>query len=73
MADPTHLHIYQCPNDATLAASTIRFTERALECVLCRTWMKYRWSEPIETPVQRDIAAHGVMFNPYVPRTELKR
>jgi hypothetical protein len=66
MGTPTHLHIYQCPNDKTIAASTVKIPDPPLLCVLCYRRMRYMWTEPITTDVQRDIARHGVMFNPYI-------
>ena len=59
------LHWYQCRNCKTWATSPVRILRRSqLCCNLCHSYMKYQWSEPIETEIQRDLARRGIVWNP---------
>lgn len=68
MATPTHLHIYECAGCRTIAASTVKITRPPLRCTMCARYMGFRWTQPIETQAERDIASQGLMFNPFVER-----
>lgn len=68
MPAPTHLHIYDCAGCRTIAASTVKIGRPPLRCPLCARYMGFRWTQPITTPAERDIASQGLMFNPFVER-----
>ena len=62
---PTHLHVYRCSFCDVVATSTVRM---GLKCVRCLRLMRYKWSQPITTQAERDIASAGVLFDPFLPR-----
>ena len=59
------LHWYQCRSCQTLATTPVKVTYgRPLCCNLCHSYMAFKWSEPIQTQTQRDLAQRGVVWNP---------
>lgn len=61
------LHFYQCRNCKTVATSpVVHDFGRPLCCNICRSYMKFMWSELITTPEQEALAARGPVWNPGV-------
>jgi hypothetical protein len=60
------LHTYQCRNCKTVATSPVfhDYFNRPLCCNLCRSYMKFMWSEPITTKEQEALADRGPVWNP---------
>ena len=59
-----HLHTYQCPRCKTVATAPIRYPSRDLCCILCRSYMKWLWSDPVVTPAQQALYDRGPVWNP---------
>ena len=63
----THLFLYQCRVDATTAVAARKASYGdAYRCVLCRSYMTYRYAIPIETDEHRGWAARGIVYNPRI-------
>src|SRR5262245_57215928 len=61
----THLHTYHCSNCRMFG--TVGFKAPAgdhYKCPFCARWLAYKWSEPIKTQRDRDLAARGLTMNP---------
>jgi hypothetical protein len=63
----TLLHTFQCWGCKTVATAPFRGEfGNPLRCILCRSYMKWLYSEPITTPDQQALASRGVVYNPGV-------
>lgn len=67
MTQPQQLFTYQCSLCKTLMVSVIKVRYRP--CNGCLRWMKFLYAEPITTDKQREIAAKGTVYNPYLEPT----
>ena len=56
-AIPTILHYFRCRTCATVMICAILSPTRYERCNGCRGYMKFLFSEPVETPEQQDAAA----------------
>lgn len=59
------LHTYQCSLCGTTATSTLRYSlvGGLLNCVVCRRFMGYVFSQPISEEEHARHVVHGVMWN----------
>ena len=55
-AIPTVLHYYRCRNCATVMICAIQTPTRYERCNGCRSYMRFLFSEAVETPEQQDAA-----------------
>jgi hypothetical protein len=66
------LYLYQCKTCGTTAVAAHKATYgEPYTCLLCRSWMKFVYGMPVETPEQRSWHTRGLVYNPGTGRDPL--
>jgi hypothetical protein len=56
------LHTYQCSWCHKIATAGLKSPDVRIKCCLCFRWMRFMWSDPITTDMQRQRAAGGIVY-----------